>query len=576
MPGFTDLSARGLVSEEFADEAERFFTQRSRILILVDGRIEVLPVPFQGPGIEPGTDFGIAFSFGISAAIATLKNFSMGSSSFAVTVATRNGDGSPISGHDITGYRFSEDSLKAFDQVWMFGFHPGNFDANNLDPALDARIEQGPGQSGAPVNALTIEELAALARWMDNGGGVFATGDHHLLGASMCHKVPRVSAMRRWTIADGVPTIELETRFDTTQPQTLEQKLGLAVIGEGAESDFLPQRTDWVSFTWHNVGGPRRPHVLLCHPKHGPIDVLPDHPHEGLCFDFNDPGWATKRDQTFDFAGYANAQFPTLSNYRPLPQVVTWGTTLADPPLQFFKRDQALRRFPQIAAYDGQAIAIGRVVVDSTWHHWFDMNLTGIEAQTRKTGDRRNFDCILRYYVNVGIYLASSSWRANQIYEWLKVAQLGYFGQEAVNLNSPAAEIGRIALAYLQPHFGLCGTTEFVLDRIQQADETIWRALKDAMSRPPQSRLSLTFEQVELAVLGEIVRALYSDMGELDRQTATKGRIHGSPVLPKIEELVLDATRHGLAVAFDEQRADLELAGCDLAKYQMNGSTAAL
>ena len=33
---------------------------------------------------------------------------------------------------------------------------------------------------------MTDGELKVLAEWMDAGGGVFATGDHAYLGASMC------------------------------------------------------------------------------------------------------------------------------------------------------------------------------------------------------------------------------------------------------------------------------------------------------------------------------------------------------------------------------------------------------
>ena len=33
-----------------------------------------------------------------------------------------------------------------------------------------------------------------------------------------------------------------------------------------------------------------------------------------------------------------------------------------------------------IPAYDGHNVDTGRIVADATWHHWFDIDLTGIAA----------------------------------------------------------------------------------------------------------------------------------------------------------------------------------------------------
>src|SRR5262249_31270242 len=35
------------------------------------------------------------------------------------------------------------------------------------------------------------------------------------------------------------------------------------------------------------------------------------------------------------------------------------------------------RSFGVVGAYDGQRVGVGRVAVDSTWHHFFDINLIG-------------------------------------------------------------------------------------------------------------------------------------------------------------------------------------------------------
>ena len=76
----------------------------------------------------------------------------------------------------------------------MLGFAP----VNHAGP--DANIDSHPLVMGDA-------EKAAIDGWMDQGGGVFATGDHDYLGATMCQRIARVGAMRKWTNADGVPPI---------------------------------------------------------------------------------------------------------------------------------------------------------------------------------------------------------------------------------------------------------------------------------------------------------------------------------------------------------------------------------
>jgi hypothetical protein len=81
--------------------------------------------------------------------------------------------------------------------------------------------------------------------------------------------------------------------------------------------------------------------------------------------------------------------------------VIAWVNTLPDPPWNHEKQDQPARHFPAIGVYDGHGIEHGRVLVDSTWHHWFDMNLAQLEA-----ADNSDFRKIRRYFQNVAIWLA--------------------------------------------------------------------------------------------------------------------------------------------------------------------------
>jgi hypothetical protein len=538
-----DLQA-GLVSKPFFDKVDKYWARRSRILIVLDGRLAVLP------DVQPviGQEFVYSHAFGIPRAILELKNFHAGFSSFVVTVATRDGDGSAKPGFDISGLRFTAELLSSYDQVWLFGIWPDNQKPDSLDPADDALIEQ-------PMNnALANAELAALAQWMDGGGGVFATGDHHLLGASMCYRVPRVAAMRAWTIADHVTTKDMTTRHETTRPANFLQSMGVVEIDYPNEEDGVPQSIEWVPF-----GPPwpfSRPHPLLSHPTLGPINVLPDHMHEGKCFDFKDPAWFTvKRELSFDFGGYSNQHFPTVNGIRPLPTVVAWGETPPSPPLKYHAGPQYYHQFPMIAAYDGQAAGLGRVVVDSTWHHWFDLNLSGILERADNSGDRTAIDKILRYYVNVGIYLASPSWRLGMLLGWIKAEQFKYFGRQAIDPSASAAELGRQAWPHLQRVLG-----ESVLSDLIQgllADDRSWRALIELLSKDDKAKRFLAVEDVEHAVVGAIIHWAYSDADELRSQISKKAVIEDSPLLQELEKGSIVAARRAVPAALREHHAAL-------------------
>jgi len=63
---------------------------------------------------------------------------------------------------------------------------------------------------------------------------------------------------------------------------------GTAVIPFSNQEDSKPQSIDWVPWISQQVSIfqiRQRPHPILCHPVHGPIDVMPDHPHEGWCYE---------------------------------------------------------------------------------------------------------------------------------------------------------------------------------------------------------------------------------------------------------------------------------------------------
>ena len=59
--------------------------------------------------------------------------------------------------------------------------------------------------------------LDAVTKFMQLGGGVFATGDHADLGAGMCMDIPRVRSMRFWRAANTPSANQLD-RITTNLP----------------------------------------------------------------------------------------------------------------------------------------------------------------------------------------------------------------------------------------------------------------------------------------------------------------------------------------------------------------------
>jgi hypothetical protein len=70
--------------------------------------------------------------------------------------------------------------LGRFDEIWLLGFNGPIFDPN-------------PFSKDSFKGPLSEEELLVLATFMENGGGVLATGDHGGVGSYMCGRIPRMS-----------------------------------------------------------------------------------------------------------------------------------------------------------------------------------------------------------------------------------------------------------------------------------------------------------------------------------------------------------------------------------------------
>ncbi len=289
-------------------------------------------------------------------------------------------------GADVVNFRFDQPftvngatrTLASYDMALFFAIATGN-----ANPAL-------------------ASEAAAVAQFMENGGGFFATGDHQNLGGTLCSQLPRVRSMRRWYFQGpfdaespagpagepGAPPALGPHRHDTTRP-------GLDMIVQFEDqSDEVPQEIQPALYAAGiGVRGgylARRylPHPLLCSPD-GMVRWLPDHMHEGTC---EVPGNLGARTFTLgaatvrEYPDYVPPTPPPGYVAEPLaPEIVATGTVVAgttspaiDTADHTGSADPAIGiTFGVIAAWDGQRVGKGRVVVDSTWHHFFNINLTG-------------------------------------------------------------------------------------------------------------------------------------------------------------------------------------------------------
>lgn len=337
-------------------------------------------------------------------------------------------------------------TLASYDQIWIFGINGGAFSLSNA-------------------------EVAVVSEFMNGGGGVFATGDHASLGRALSGSLPRIRHMREWrdAAAGGVP-------MGTESNASLAVNRIDTVVNPGSnnlyefvdQSDDIPQRiypnyrvtdTDGsAGSAWQATVSPllMLPGALTIRrssdasPPAGfskDIDVLPDHPHESVCYDVTS---AAILGGAYDVGGQNFPEFqPNASAPRQrvgadiAAYAVSGGRSVFN---DGWKPPVRPRMFGVISAYDGRLAQAypgksqrpGRIVCDSTWHHFVNINLdgTGSGRTGLGTGSGAGFvpsaalEKIYSYYRNIVSWLQP----ANRI--WCSI----FWDLVAVRMNSALLE----------------------------------------------------------------------------------------------------------------------------------------
>ncbi|HMI82876.1 MAG TPA: hypothetical protein VK550_02225 [Polyangiaceae bacterium] len=538
---------------EAVSELSKAFRRQTtiKILVVVDGSVS----------LTEDTE-----GFGVGRIVRLLRESTVGCTRFEVDTARRDGDagaptyrnfrfdlvesGGVFESQAINNTAINVPIINKYDEVWCFGFNPGNLAGPDEDITH-------PGAQPTGDN-----ELKVLTQWMnDRRGGLLAMGDHDYLGASMCHRIPRIRSMRRWTAAQGVPPIggasqfNTARRIDTNQPFTAGQMAGTDIIPFEVQEDSKPQRIDWVPWIAQQVNIFQiwqRPHPILCHPVYGPIDVMPDHPHEGWLFEDSEIDLAAP----LEVPTLAGDEYPTVSGNQPRPTLIAYGTTTPNPPFRLAKGPSPKKRFGMISVYDGHAANVGRVATDSTWHHWFDQNIDEIEA---KGGE--NWAKISRYFLNVATWLAPPMPVTFCLAQDVLVSHFTYVGFQEYTPKSSVFDLGRALYTELARHWGPCWVSNWVLEQVRAVDTDFWAWLKDrlfwkdgipvpggdpCLSCPP-------FELIELAVLGGMVRATFPTAADIKAEIAKKSdrAVKVSP------ESLVKIVEEGVAIGLKELRRTL-------------------
>lgn len=191
----------------------RWPAARIKILVVTDGC-------YYSATDQNGNPAGFSLSIALQDAFNTAHPEHPAYARFQITKAVHQQGANPAYQADagFESITFSDVLLSGFDEVWLFGV-----------------------LTGAPY--LNAGEVNALEKFMDNGGGVLAMGDHEDLGLGLCGGIKRVRSMRKWWYSGTIPSGMLQAPHSTnyTRNDTVHAPLPNTNVNAGTQSDGTPQ-----------------------------------------------------------------------------------------------------------------------------------------------------------------------------------------------------------------------------------------------------------------------------------------------------------------------------------------------
>jgi hypothetical protein len=314
------------------------------------------------------------------------------------------------------------DIMDTYDEIWFFGSAAGH--------SLDA------------TEVALMDQFMAAPKF----GGVLTTGDHANLGQGLCEQITRVGQMRLYPAPDSSfplwNTTIVQRPFHAGEPA--DPPAAGTFLNFNDQSDDIPQTIRWKRY-WAGISH-ARPHPVLCGPD-GPIDIMPDHEHEG---------------EAVAPAVAGDARWPTKSGSQEAPEVIAWGR-IKDPTANKYGQEIGV-----VSAYNGHTADVGRIVADSTWHHWFDINLIGLSGSgapytgfTTTPSGQVALKKIDAYYLNCGVWLAPPAVQsAMRFAAWWSIIWENVVIQ--LPANAPLLYIGGVGIDALSRRAPRCAVFDWV------------------------------------------------------------------------------------------------------------------
>ncbi len=398
------------------------------------------------------------------------------------------------------------DILNKYDEIFFFGAAS----SGDLDAAEHTLLEQ----------------FMAAPKF----GGVLVTGDHANMGKRLAGQIKRAGPMRRYPAPPSSPPGWNTTLVEGPDANT--------TFDFSEQSDDTPQSLRYRRYGLNSIAllqRRHRPHPVLCGPD-GPITVLADHQHEGEAMA---PSVAP-----------GDAAWPTKAGHQERPEVIAWGR-IKDPAATKHGEEIGV-----LSAYNGHNVDVGRILADSTWHHWFDINLTGddpapsvyagFDATPSGQAVLKQLDA---FFLNVGVWLApparqtemrNAAWWSilwdSAVVELPEKAPMWFFGDQAIDA------LGRRA--------SRCTVSSWVLDLPifkEKIPRWEWPQLFD--------RLSLVDIPFERYAAGGILQRLNKAFGPASGQPFPQR----APELKDLDRELQAGVQDGLEHLAADLRADTHL-----------------